>query len=300
MFLLLRFCLLIGAVADDATRLTVVNGCKSPIWIAHIASGQVGPDEQDIKISPGQQARFHTSAGGGGLPATRFWPKMGCDSSGSNCTIGDSGGPSEKCVIRAPGKPDDYSHCAPPVDTKFEATFAAPGSSANDVLDMSLVDGYTLPFKLEVSGGSCIRAQKTFTGLDCSNLSLRDCPKTETMDGKSFSLRAINPKSGMTSGCFSPCMRLTDDKWNSNPVAPDSSTAGPYCCAGAWGTPESCNGDGSILKTKYVEQVRQFCSGAYGYAYDDKIATIACSTSTQYKVTFYCPITEPAIVKVVV
>lgn len=298
MSLLLRLCLLVGAVADD-TRLTIVNGCNSPMWIAHIVAGGVGPDAQDVKISPGGQALFHTSAGGGGLSATRFWPKIGCDASGSNCTFGDSGGPSEQCVVRAPGKPDDYSHCAPPFDTKVEATFAAPGSAANDVIDMSLVDGYSLPFKLEVSGGSCTRAQKNFTGLDCSKLSLANCPKEETLDGKTLSLQAINPKTSSVGGCFSPCLRLTDDKWNSNPVAPDSSTAGPYCCAGAWGTPDACNGAGSILKTKYVEQVRQFCTGAYGYAYDDKIATIACSTSTQYKVTFYCPSTESASVIVV-
>lgn len=265
-----------------------------------MASGQVGPDAQDIKLNPGETAKFHTSVGGGGLPAARFWPKVGCDATGSNCTIGSSGGPSEKCVIRTSGKPDDYSHCAPPVDTKFEATFAAPGSAANDVVDMSLVDGYSLPFKLEVSGGKCIRAQENFTGLDCSGLALADCPKAETLDGKTLSLQAINPKSGLMGGCFSPCMRLTDDKWSSNPVAPDSATAGPYCCAGAWGSPDTCNGAGSILKTKYVAQVRRSCSGAYGYAYDDKIATIACSTSTQYKVTFYCPITESPSVSTIV
>jgi len=293
MFRCILASLLTTALSDSNTRLTITNACKSPLWIAHLVAGQVGPDPQDAKINPGQSAQFHTSVGGGGLSATRFWPKLGCDANGGNCTIGSSGGASEPCVVRVPGKPDDYSQCAPPFDSKFEATFASPGSAAKDVVDMSLVDGYSLPFKLEVSGGSCIRAQKDFTELDCSGLSLAACPKAEMLDGKTVSLQATNPKSGALSGCFSPCMKLTDDKWNSNPVSPDSATAGPYCCAGAWASPGACNGAGSILKTKYVTNVRQFCSGAYGYAYDDKIATIACSTSTQYKVTFYCPIIDP-------
>jgi hypothetical protein len=85
-------------------------------------------------------------------------------------------------------------------------------------------------------------------------------------------------------------MRLTDDKWTANgtAVAPDSATAGQYCCAGAWGNPSTCNA-GSILETAYLKTVKALCPAAYGYAYDDKTATIACTTSTEYTVTFYCP-----------
>merc|ERR1711920_701377 len=81
---------------------------------------------------------------------------------------------------------------------------------------------------------------------------------------------------------------MGDDKWHNNSVSPTSSEAGPYCCAGAWGTPDTCN-VGPILKTKYLESVKASCPMAYGYAYDDKIATIACTGTTQYTVTFYCP-----------
>lgn len=276
-----------SAASDSSKRLTIVNGCNSPIWIAHIVGGMVGPDPQDVKISPGASAQFSTAVGSAPLTATRFWPKTGCDATGTNCTIGGSGGPSEGCVRRIPGKPDDYSHCAPPVDTKFEATFAPPNSPSMDVLDMSLVDGYTLPFKLETTGGNCSRMQKPFTQMDCSGLSLAGCPASEALAGKEVSLRAVNPETGKTVGCFSPCMKLTDDKYNSNPVAPDSKTAGPYCCAGASGSPQTCSA-GPILETEYLAAVRKFCPGAYGYAYDDKSATIACQTTTEYKLTFYC------------
>ena len=214
---------------------------------------------------------------------------MGCDTSGSNCSIGSSGGPGEGCVVRVPGHSDDYSHCAPPFDTKFEATFAAQGSTVRDVVDMSLVDGYTLPFKLEVSEGSCTRHGQAFNGMDCSGLSMDRCPTKETLDNKIVNLNGINPKTGKRGGCYSPCMKLTDDKWNppGTSVAPDSAAAGQYCCAGAWGSPSACNG-GAILGTDYLTAVKDMCPAAYGYAYDDKVATIACTTTTRYTVTFYC------------
>lgn len=153
---------------------------------------------------------------------------------------------------------------------------------------MSLVDGYSLPFKLEVTGGSCTRSQKPFQKMDCSGLSLSQCPTAETLNGKTEDLRATNPKTGKVAGCYSPCMRLTDDKWNKGPVAPNSSEAAPYCCAGADSSPGVCQA-GPILQTQYIKAVHGSCPAAYGYAFDDKTSTIACTTSTEYTVTFYCP-----------
>jgi len=286
---------LVLAAAGSDHRLEIVNGCGSePLWVAHIVSGQVGPDSQDNKILPGQSRTFYTSKNGAGLSATRFWPKMGCDATGGNCAIGSSGGPGEECVIHQSWG-DDYSHCAPPVDSKFEASFAPTDNPLIDVVDMSLVDGFSLPFKLEVSGGSCNRHQyaggpaEAFNGMDCSGLSLDQCPTGEILNGQAKSLQAINPKNGKVSGCYSPCTRLVDDKWQkSGAVAPDSTEAGPYCCAGADGTPGVCNA-GPILQTQYVKMSKSKCPAAYSYAYDDKTATIICTTTTQYKVTFFCP-----------
>lgn len=290
---------------DVDRRLLVVNGCQSgPIWLAHIIAGAVGPDPQDVKIAPGANFSFHTGLGSGGLSATRFWPKMGCDLTGNNCSIGDSGGPGESCVIRKPGKPDDYSKCAPPVDSKFEATFAPPDAPTKDTVDMSLVDGYSLPFKLEVMGGNCTRHHTAsgpgvpFYKMDCSTLSWKSCPKVETLNGATVNLQATNPKTGKVAGCYSPCMRLTDDKWQKGPaVAPNSPQASPFCCQGVDGSPAACQA-GPILQTKYVKSVHELCPAAYGYAYDDKTATIVCTTSTQYVLTFYCPVDEAQIVLV--
>lgn len=278
----------LAAEAENATssnrRLTIVNGCSSqPMWIAHIAAGKVGPDPQDFKLLPGQSHDFITA----GLTATRYWPKLGCDAAGNNCGIGDSGGPGESCVVRGPGLPDDYSHCAPPVDSKFEATFAPPNAPTKDTVDMSLVDGYSVPFKLAVKG-DCERLQKSFEEMDCSKLSLEHCPAKEMLDGTSMDLRAINPHTKKVAGCYSPCMKLTDDKWGTPVGGPTSAKAAPYCCAGSHGTPETCKA-GPVLSTQYLGNMHSNCPAAYAYAYDDRSATIVCSATTHYTVTFYCP-----------
>jgi hypothetical protein len=241
-----------------------------------------------LKIAVGGKHEFTTAVGGGGLPATRYWPKIGCDASGSNCEVGDSGGPAEACVIRIPGKEDNYTQCAPPFDSKFEGTFA-PADNTKDTVDMSLVDGFTLPFKLEVSGDCIIAAtQKSFTSLDCSGLSLEHCPHSEVLNGKATDLRAVDPKTKKFVGCYSPCNKLVDDKWS--PWSP-SKEAEPYCCSGAYGTPETCQA-GPVLSTEYLKTVHQKCTDGYGYPYDDKRATIVCDTSAHYTVTFYCPTAE--------
>jgi hypothetical protein len=158
---------------------------------------------------------------------------------------------------------------------------------------MSLVDGYSLPFKLEISGGECTRTPEVgkpvpFTGMDCSGLSLSQCPTEEIINGKLVSLQGVDPKTHKKVGCFSPCQKLVDDKWQTHPVAPDSAEAGPYCCAGKFGTPDKCR-NGPMTKSKYLDAVRHMCKVAYAYAYDDMIATISCSATTEYKLTYYCP-----------
>jgi len=130
------------AAESSLSRFRVVNGCdKEPIWVAHMAQRDNGPDGQNIRLQPGRHFDFATPDG---LAGTRYWPKMRCDPDGNNCAIGESGGPGETC--------DSASGCAPPVDTKFEASFNANGE---DWVDISLVDGYTLPFKFEMRGGGC-------------------------------------------------------------------------------------------------------------------------------------------------
>ncbi|CAK9115190.1 Hypothetical protein (Fragment) [Durusdinium trenchii] len=93
-------------------RLRIHNACGSePVWIAHLAGNGTGPDLQNVKIEPNAMWDFVTSTN---LSSTRYWPKYRCDQHGNHCLIGESGGVGQEC---------DQEGCAPPVDTKFEATF---------------------------------------------------------------------------------------------------------------------------------------------------------------------------------
>lgn len=276
-------------LAKGSKRLHITNGCGSePLWIAHEGAGGTGPDQQNVRIDPWMSYDFSTY---GNLKATRYWPKMGCDAMGNDCSLGGSGGPGEACV--KPG--GDYLSCAPPVDTKFEATFGQDGAPCNpstnnmegcDYVDISLVDGFTLPFKLELKGN----CNKGGGLIDCSGLSFAQCPTREPLyrAGTVANLQAINPHTNQVVGCYSPCTKLIDDKWNNVGRAPSTPEAAPYCCPTPPESPQQCRA-GPIKDTIFVQTVHRNCPGVYSYSYDDGMGLIRCDSTTQYEVTFFCP-----------
>merc|ERR1712028_274969 len=97
--------------------------------------------------------------------------------------------------------------------------------------------------------------------MDCSGLSMSRCPTAEILDHQTKDLNAIDPKTGKQGGCYSPCMKLTDDKWNpkGTAVAADSAVAGPYCCAGASGSPGTCKGNGAASSTQPIWRLSKTC-----------------------------------------
>jgi len=284
---------LVQVAGAQPRRLKIVNGCgTAPLWIAHEAAAAIGPDPQNVKIEPHASHEFLTPDG---LSATRYWPKMGCDEHGDHCGLGGSGGPGQACVFKGPDGKDDYSKCAPPIDTKFEATFGHTGAPCSetaqdgcDFVDVSLVDGYTLPFKLEMNGAWCSRASRV---IDCSGLSFDKCPAHEVFSaaGVTRDLHATNPNTGKVSGCYSPCSKLVMGKWK-NPVLGSrvDPRISPYCCPTPPVTPEACR-SGPVGKTAFVSSVHQFCPGVYAYSFDDAVGLAKCHPSTQYVLTFYCP-----------
>jgi len=292
-----------GATAVKAAkRLRIRNGCgREPIWIAHEAGASIGPDKQNVKIEPDHTVEFLTTPG---LSATRYWPKMGCDGQGDHCTLGGSGGPGEACVRRPPEvQQDDYSSCAPPIDTKFEGTFGSEdmpcsdqaGVQGCDYIDMSLVDGWTLPFKLTLTG-TCTSAKGVQTNLemDCSGLTFDKCPTKESLtaaDDLVTDLRAVNPHTGQVAGCYAPCQKLVSGKWNNSEAHGRHHTdpqVAPYCCPTPPESPEMCRA-GPITKTTYLKEVHHRCPGVYGYAYDDGMGLLRCTPTTTYDLTFFCP-----------
>jgi hypothetical protein len=282
--------LIVLAVAEAQStgrRLKITNGCgNAPIWIAQQAKYM--PEQQNRMLLPGQSHDFATVDG---VASARYWPKMGCDAYGNNCQLGDSGGPGQGCSAGG-----SYDTCAPPIDTKFEATFHARDAATGyeyDYVDVSFVDGFTLPFKLTTSL-QC--SGLVGNVLDCSALSFDSCPDDELLSSAGLgptSLKAVNPNTGRVAGCYSPCTKLTDPKWNNGvPQGQNVHSAGvsPYCCPQPEQTPETCKA-GPVKDTQYVQNVHRFCPGpVYGYAYDDAVGTIKCDARTTYEMTFYCPI----------
>lgn len=282
-------------VCGASQRLVIKNACETePLWVAHIAGSGVGPDVQNLKIAAGQSFTFQTPDN---LQATRYWPKMRCNSQGNQCQLGGSGGPQQLC--------DEKVGCAPPVDTKFEATFGQKALQCNpqqeeytgcDYIDVSMVDGWTLPFKFEVVGNcSSSSGSMQHFSVDCSKLSVQNCPSAESVPGVgNLDLHLKHPTTGQISGCYSPCSKLTLRNWN-NTLAmshiPRDATAAPYCCPTPPESPASCR-TGPVKSTQYVEAVHRLCPGVYGYSYDDGVGLLTCSATSIYTMSFFCPESE--------
>ncbi|CAK0810848.1 unnamed protein product, partial [Prorocentrum cordatum] len=272
-----------AASSAAAQRLRITNGCgKEPLWVAHMAGAEDdGPDPQNAKLGPGEHRDFDTHDG---LSATRYWPKMRCDDQGNSCLIGESGGPGQDCT-----------NCAPPIDTKFEGTFGT--DQGIDWIDVSLVDGWTLPFKFKMTlkgSGKCNAGdgnRSVMTSVDCSTLTLDKCPSRELLNSEQTNLQVIHPDEGQVVGCYSPCAKLTSNNWGNtlaDGVSPTDDKAVEYCCPTPPESPDACRA-GPVEKTSFVKAVHKNCPGVYGYSYDDGMGLITCPKDTKYEMIFYCP-----------
>jgi hypothetical protein len=280
--------LLVAAAAASAAaqRLRITNGCdKEPLWVAHMAGAEDGPDPQNAKLGPGEYHDFDTHDG---LSSTRYWPKMRCNDEGSECLIGESGGPGQDCT-----------NCAPPIDTKFEGTFGT--EQGIDWIDVSLVDGWTLPFKFKMTlkgTGKCNAGdgnRSVMTSVDCSMLTLDKCPSREILNSEETTLQVIHPEEGQVVGCYSPCAKLTSNNWENHfadGISPADDKAVPYCCPTPPESPEACR-TGPVEQTSFVKAVHKHCNGVYGYAYDDGMGLITCPKDTKYEMIYYCPDGHP-------
>lgn len=264
-------------------RLIVKNICPSlEIWIASSANVAA---PRNVRIPPNGEYKYHIPAGG--LSSTRFWPKIGCNAVGQKCAMGSSGGDGQDCP---------KAGCAPPVDSKFEASFGVSGVDCRkdnkgcDWWDTSAVDGYTLPYRVQVS--NCPQGKD----IDCRGLGLHQCPANEWLQQSgSQDLRVIDPTTKKVVGCYSPCGKLTYSNWF-NPVgknAPNSEAAKMYCCPTPPVSSEACR-RGPVENTAYVKLIHQNCPSVYGYAYDDAVGLQVCPSGTTYTWSIGCP-TDPQV-----
>jgi hypothetical protein len=229
-----------GQVAD----FRITNRTKETLWI-EARQGALGKPlpgyTSPIVLPANQSLDFNIPAEG--LVGTRFWAKVGCDSQGKNCAIGDQ--------VQYIGGGCPPGGCQPPVDSLFEATFGcvpgtncainpADGTKLGPItyFDTSHVDGYTLPYKLYIKGdvkGKCSRqccpdepCKPVISVIDGSQLDLRKCPTDDdlsvngqfptatdntlspprTYSLKSVDLRVFDPSGENILGCMSPCKKL--------------------------------------------------------------------------------------------
>jgi hypothetical protein len=286
-------------------RLRIINGSSGDLWIFYqIGSGGGSlPTPHQLQLAAGTHIDYPIPAEG--LAATRFWAGSGCDATGNNCTIGQSGGPSNQ------GFTCPSYGCAPPVDSKFEGTFGClpsvpvarcrvnPSSPTHaplprvDGWDTSMVDGFTLPFRVRVVG-NC-PGGPLHNEIDCHTISMGACPATENLSTNgafptlaSVNMLVTNPQNSTHAGCYSDCGRLTFSQWNGMSYAPGSPQAQMYCCPTPPISPSACRA-GPVASTGYTTLVHQNCRGVYAYGYDDGSGLFSCPAGVRYEVTFYGP-----------
>jgi hypothetical protein len=300
-----------GQTADLRMR----NNCNFTLWMEGRGAGLTGiiPGERSpvSRVEPGDYKDYVIPRTG--LASTRFWAKYGCDEDGKNCIIGDQmpywPNPPGGCPVGG---------CTPPVDSLFEATWGRTGDTT--WFDTSQVDGYTLPYKLNLWGeiekcdcdgrGNC----PNLTVIDATNLTLAGCPTNEslTMNGlypsvsqgqvthqlAAVDLRIKDSTGKFALACMSPCKKLNYGQpygYGQNEgraptlymCCPTPNAANCRISQGCIG-PEACRA-GPIEKTQYVKAIHRMAPGIYAYSYDDLVGLHACPAHTViYEMTF-CP-----------
>jgi len=287
----------------ELTRLRIINGSTGTLWIFYQIGSGGGSMSTAHQVQLAAGGHIDYPIPDEGLAATRFWAGSGCDDTGNNCAIGQSGGPTSE------GFNCPTYGCAPPVDSKFEGTFgclpsvptadcqinpSSPTSAplpTTDSWDTSMVDGFTLPFRVDVIG-DC-PGGPTSNAIDCSMLPMSMCPTAEDLStGGMFPALAAedmdvtNPSTMAIAGCYADCARLTFSQWGGLSYAPASPEAQMYCCPTPPISPDACR-TGPVASTGYTDLVHRTCPQVYAYSYDDGTGLFSCPAGVRYEVTFY-------------
>jgi len=285
--------------------LTVKNSCSFAIWVQQSKEHRLIDTPLIQKIEASQS--FDYAVDPKGIISTRFWPKWGCDAQGEECTWGQS--------RDGLGGPDDYPPCPaggchPAVDSLMEITWGCtfPDPTNNPLCenkaavtsyDGSLVDGYSLPFKITRSGDSADSCQD----IDCSGLTLASCPTNEDLSHGNRDKTTIYPEFsavdlngsnlGTKTACFSPCGYMTSaTSYGGKQFTSSDDRAILYCCPTPKDSPifilsPECNA-GPVPNTQYVNLIHQKCPKTYAFAYDDLQGLYNCHFKTKFTLT-YCP-----------
>ncbi|KAI0360479.1 Osmotin thaumatin-like protein [Trametes cingulata] len=236
------------AVASART-FTVVNSCSYTVWyIFTDPPGSSTPDQlTGWEQQPKQVVTFSVPNAWDG----RIWGRRNCDfsvtNSSSSCLDGGCNGGLE---------------CDPqngtPVGPVTVAEFSLGGNGAIDVYDVSLIDGFNIPVRVDNSKGCTIK--------DCPVDLNPNCPAA---------LAGPFDASGKPVGCKSACEAGLGDPVNN-----------PNCCTGTHSTPATC----PASQVQFYSYFKGNCPNAVAFVYDESTSLIVCPSSLQsdYTITF-CP-----------
>ncbi|KAF8763019.1 hypothetical protein HU200_008868 [Digitaria exilis] len=134
-FLLL--CVFTASSASAAT-FTITNNCSFTMWPAAIPIGG------GVELNPGQTWTLDVPVGTNG---GRIWGRTGCsfvNGSGGHCATGD-------CA-------SELSCTVPGASPRTEAEFSI--TAAEDLYDISLIDGYNLAMEFSCSTGRSLKCRE--------------------------------------------------------------------------------------------------------------------------------------------
>lgn len=319
-------------------RLTLINSCGDDVWMIETPPGSRPAVQaqwdwwktaygEKLKIAKGATASYCVPDKG--APGGNFRFYTGCDAQGNNCIIGAPIGDlagintlfeptfgckpglgAGQCAFN-PAAPADACRNNPGADT-------CPALESADNFDISAVDGYTLPMRLDVQGNGCNRPST-----DASMLDLASCPQetAATLHSTNAAQQAViqggidlvtKTADGKLRACSSPCKWFTATGLGTppNPVLTPPVNGCPldsscfYCCGGQSTCPNdstcpACGGaqckigprlDGSyaIDKTAWVTRLSGMGYEGYTWAYGDGEGDQACNWGARITLTL-CP-----------
>ncbi|KAF9525250.1 thaumatin-like protein [Crepidotus variabilis] len=241
----------------SARTFTVINNCPLTIWPAIFTDLNVAQNVPNHPTGwealPGSRVSFTVPDN---WKAGRIWGRR-------NCNFNSNTNPGPNSCLD--GGCNGGLLCDPNTGTGLPpatvAEWTLQGDGNRDYYDVSLVDGYNLPMRIDNNKG-CAKA-------DCPVDLGPNCPDP---------LKGPFDANGFPVGCRSAC----DANLSGNPA--DS----PNCCSGSHNTPATCPAAG----VQYYSYFKQNCPNAYAFAYDESSGTalFACSSTllADFTLTF-CP-----------
>ncbi|XP_055349015.1 uncharacterized protein LOC129595901 [Paramacrobiotus metropolitanus] len=278
-----------------------VNNCNQPIWVG--AQGNPLPFKGGFQLDAKKSAVKQIP---GNTEAARFWPRTGCRTENGKfiCQTGDCGAPPNKFGMECNGIGGQ------PPATLAEFTFLE-GANQHDFYDLSNVDGYNVPMKIEPVGGSKAPGapvDKFNCGAPKCTMDLNKCPAELKMNkagtvvcasicaavnnaeqrAKFPALKAIfdNPEKRALVCCECLCPPNSGDCNCKNPKS-------KYCCS-PYNKPSALENGGkcrvedwplSSAKERYDAVFKSACPDAYSWQFDDHQSTYVCAKAN-YRITF--------------